>query len=612
MSKANVITTLKLLTPENIADEISNLYVAYKGARSSWEREVLEIRAFVTATSTQTTENDQNGFSNNTTIPKIAHIATNLKANYAAHLFSNANWIHFEAFDKTAADQKARKLVEAYARTKARRKGYEEVLGTCLDDYVNAGCAFAQQRYIREYARLPDGQQGAVTYEGEVLDRIPPQDIVFDVTATSFQAANKIIRKTYSIGYIARLVMEGNTEGFDQKLLDDIRTRHTMVRNAGISKTPTGLDWQSINLKKDGFGDLLSYFRGDMIEVLEFYGDMYSMADGTYLPDHKIIVVDRVNVVSKIPNTSANGSDYIYYATPEKRPDNLMGMSPLARLIGMQFKLDKLENMRADIFDLIAHPTIVEKGSVDFYGVRGEPDGRYVIDEDGDVRYLVPDTTILNADFQIRNTMEMMEELAGSPKTASGQRTAGEKTKFEMQLLDNGGNRIFRDRTVNFERNFIEPILNDMIQLGRDNIGTVDMVSSTSNEFGAEEFINISSDDLAVSGQLRARGSSLFAEKANALQNIIQIFSQPVAEKFAQHTSGLALAKTLEELGDYAQYGIITKNIAIQENAEAQQLANASQDNSNSTDVIAASGAPTDETVPTREQVEEDDTRTGQ
>jgi len=296
---------------------------------------------------------------------------------------------------------------------------------------------------------------------------------------------------------------------------------------------------------------------------------------------------------------TANATQYLYYATPETRPDNLMGISPLARLVGMQYKLDKLENMRADIFDRIANPIIVEQGDVEFYGTRGAPGGRYVTDEQGNVRYLVPDTTILQADFQINNTMSIMEELAGSPRNASGFRTPGEKTKFEVQHLDNGGNRIFRDRTKSFEQTFLEPMLNDMVQLGRDNVMETDMVSTTSNEFHTEEFLAITRDTLAVSGHLRARGSTLFAEKANALQNIITLFNMPtIAQMIGQHVSKLKLAQTLEELGDFKEFGIIVKNIGIQEDQESQRLANKADTTTQASEVVAAS--------PTAEELDEE------
>lgn len=591
----DVSVVLAALTPETMADEIVKIWTDFKSARDSWEAEMVELRAYMFATSTQTTENSASNFHNSTTIPKLSQIATNLRANYNAHLFSNPNWAQFEAFDKDSNSLQQRNVVEAYVRTKIKRKNYEGELGKIVDDWILGGC-FAQQRYVTEHGVDANGN-AIITYQGPVLDRIPPQDIVFDVTASSFQAARKVIRRVYTFGDIAKMVKSDAHSAFTPELLESIRTTRTNVRASGIVNAPEGVNWKEATLSKDGFGSMLNYINSDLIEVHEFYGDMYSVETGEFLENHKITVIDRRMVIEKKPFATANATQYLYYATPETRPDNLMGISPLARLVGMQYKLDKLENMRADIFDRIANPIIVEQGDVEFYGTRGAPGGRYVTDEQGNVRYLVPDTTILQADFQINNTMAIMEELAGSPRNASGFRTPGEKTKFEVQHLDNGGNRIFRDRTKSFEQVFLEPMLNDMVQLARDNISETDMVSTTSNEFNTEEFLAVSRDTLAVSGHLRARGSTMFAEKANALQNIMGMFNTNIAQLIGMHISKLKLAQALEELGDFKEFGIITKNIGIQEDQESQRLANVAETTTQTADVIAAS--------PTSEEIEE-------
>lgn len=573
----DALSVLRALTPEVMADEIINKWVQYKLARTSWESEMMEIRNYQYATSTATTEVSANNYNNSTTIPKLSQIAMNLKANYSAHLFGNPDWVQFEAFDRDSASAEAKEKVQAYARNKVTRKDYEVVMDECLDDWLASGVCFAQQRYITEKGEDASSNP-TIIYQGGVLERIAPQDIAFDVTASTFAKAVKIIRKVYTLGDIARLVAEDGHTAFTQDLLDNIRQTKQMVRSSGIIKAPEGVDWSSEVITKDGFGDMLNYVNGDLVEVHEFYGDMYSLDTGEFLPNHKITVVDRRLVIEKSPITTPNGSQQIYYAAWERRPDNLMGMSPLARLVGMQFKLDKLENMRADIFDMIANPTTVEKGDVEFYGVRGAPGGRYVVDENGDVKYLIPDTTILNADFQMNNVMQIMEEMAGSPRNATGFRTPGEKTKFEVQVLDNGGNRIFREKTKRFERDFVEDILNDIVMLGRENLGETDLISTQGTEFDIQVFMSINKEDLNISGKLRARGSSLFAEKANALQNLMTLLNNPVLlQMIDRHVSRKALYAAVEELADLKPFNIFLPNIGIQEDQESAKLSNQSQ-----------------------------------
>lgn len=584
----NSLGIVEALTPDIMANEIINLWARYKLARSSWESEMLELRNFAFATSTKTTEVNSNDYDNSTTIPKLSQIAMNLKANYSAHLFGSPDWVQFQAFDRDAASAESKEMVQAYARTKMERKDYEDVLDSCVDDWIYTGVCFAQQRYVTETG-LDVNDQPFPLYQGGVLERIAPPDIAFDVTATSFKKAVKIIRKVYTLGDIAELVEDEAHPAFTQELLDDIRNTRLFIKSSGAVKAPEGTNWKAEVLTKDGFGDMLNYVNSDVVEVHEFYGNMYSLETGEFLKNHKITVVDRRKVIEKEHVKTSNGSQLIYYATWEKRPDNLMGMSPLARLVGMQYKLDKLENMRADIFDRIAHPTTLEKGEVEFYGVRGEVGGRYVTDETGDVKFLVPDTTILNADFQIQNTMLIMEEMAGSPRNATGFRTPGEKTKFEVQVLDNGGNRIFREKTKSFERNFLEDIINDVVMLGRDNIGETDMVSTQGTEFDIQKFLSVNKEDLVVSGKLRARGSTLFAEKANALQNLITLLNNPNLLGLIQpHTSRIALTKAIEELADLKPFNIFLPNIGIQEDQATAKLANASQESTEVNQAVSA------------------------
>lgn len=590
----NAHSTIQLLTPDSMADEIVQMWTNFKQARSSWEAEVVEVRNYKYATSTRTTELSQADFKNSTTIPKLAQIGMNLQANYNAHLFSSPNWVQFESFSKDSASKESKEIVEAYVRTKVRRKDYEGILNTNLIDWIDTGATFAQQRYVTETYKAVDGSS-QMLYQGSVLERISPDDIAFDVTASSFKAARKVIRKTYTLGDIRREIEENANTPFTMEILEEMRTTRTAVRSGGLIKAPEGIDWKGERLTKDGFGDLLQYMQGDIVEVLEFYGDFYSIDNGEYLKNHKIIVVDRRKVISMEPSRSRNGSQYIYYVGWEDRPGNLMGMSPLARLVGMQYKLDKLENQRADAFDRIINPPIVEKGDVEFYGVRGAPGGRYVIDTDGDVREINLDATVLNADFQMQNTMAIMEEMAGSPRNASGFRTPGEKTKFEVQFLENGGNRIFRNKTNKFEREFIEPILNDSLELALDNLGETDLVSTESTEFSTQKFIAVDKSALNVSGMIRARGSRLFAEKANALQNLLGIYSSPAAGMIQPHTSRIKLAQALEDLADIKSLGIITPNIGIQEDQQSAQLANQSQQSTQEVDAVNAMPEPEDE-----------------
>jgi len=98
-----------------------------------------------------------------------------------------------------------------------------------------------------------------------------------------------------------------------------------------------------------------------------------------------------------------------------------MAMGPLDNLVGMQYRIDHLENLKADVFDLIAFPPIKQKGYVEDWN--WGPGEKIFMAEDADVESLAPDTTALNADQQIHELEMQMEEMAGAPKEAMGIRS---------------------------------------------------------------------------------------------------------------------------------------------------------------------------------------------
>ena len=143
-------------------------------------------------------------------------------------------------------------------------------------------------------------------------------------------------------------------------------------------------------------------------------------------------------------------------------------MGPLDNLVGMQYRIDHLENLKADVFDMIAHPIAKVQGFVEDFSFG--PGEKIYVGEDGNVEFMRPDTTALNADTQIAILENKMEEMAGAPRQAMGIRTPGEKTAFEVQTLDNASSRVFMNKVSYFERNFLEPLINDMLELSRRNM----------------------------------------------------------------------------------------------------------------------------------------------
>lgn len=245
-------------------------------------------------------------------------------------------------------------------------------------------------------------------------------------------------------------------------------------------------------------------------------------------------------------------------------------MGPLDNLVGMQYRIDHLENLKADVFDQIALPMLKVRGDVEDFEYM--PAGRVYIGEEGDVTPLVPDATALNADFQIQTLENKMEELAGAPRQAMGLRTAGEKTAFEVQTLDTAANRIFNHKTAKFEMEFLEPALNAMLEAARRNMNFMDTIAVVDDDTGVQLFQQITKEDIAAKGKLVPMGARHFAEKAKRMQTLQQIMQIKAGDPtVGAHMSGKLIAKIFsEELDEQALFG---ENIAVFEQMETQKAA---------------------------------------
>jgi hypothetical protein len=335
-----------------------------------------------------------------------------------------------------------------------------------------------------------------------------------------------------------------------------------------------------------------------MVELLEYEGDLYDNQNDTVLVGHKVIIMDRKWVVHSEPIKSWLGRSNKEHVGWRDRPDNLYCMGPLDNLVGMQYRIDHLENLKADVFDMIAHPMYKVKGPVEDF--EHEPGGRIYMDLDADVDILAPDTTALNADFQIEQLMRNMEELAGAPKQAMGVRTPGEKTAFEVQALENAAGRIFQQKIQKFEELFVEPLLNQMLEVARRNIGPAETVKVLDDDFAIQEFLTIKPEDLNQKGKLYPIGARHFAKQAQVIQNLMGFVTSPAYADPAvnTHISGRRIAELFEEFLGLDKYDLVQDNIRIAETQQSQGLATQAQEN-----VVGEIADRSAQDVPTEEEV---------
>tara|TARA_R110000796_G_scaffold134935_1_gene250869 strand:- start:1281 stop:3065 length:1785 start_codon:yes stop_codon:yes gene_type:complete len=552
--------------PDALASAISNQFDDWQRMRSVWLEEKKELRNYVFATDTTKTTNASLPWKNSTTIPKLCQIRDNLHANYMAALFPTDDWLLWEGDDEDAEAVEKRKVILAYMQNKIRNSGFINAVSELVYDYIDFGNVLGSTEYVNEVRENKDTGEVIPGYVGPRAVRVSPFDVVMNPVAAHFENAPKIIRVIKSLGEIAADIEDHPEAGY----LEDVFKIMTEARKSVAGLTTNDIH-QAEGLNIDGFGSLLEYYQSGYVEILEFHGDMYDVHSEELLKNHIITIVDRSHILRKVPNPSWRGQS-LRHAGWRLRPGNLWAMGPLDNLVGMQYRLDHLENLKADVFDFIAHPVLKISGHVEDFDY-GPGETIYVGDE-GDVQFMHPDTTALNADMQIDRLEAKMEDMVGAPKQAMGIRTPGEKTKFEVQTLDNASSRIFQSKITYFERNFLEPLLNDMLELARRNMEISDVVRVVDDEFGAALFETITPEDLASRGKLRPVGARHFAAKANQFQNLNALANSAIYNDPAvnTHFSGVTLAQVIEELLDIEKFNLVSPNVRVAEQLETQRL----------------------------------------
>lgn len=561
------------------AREIANQWEEWNGARVEAKERWKETQQFVYATSTRETtggdvggfDEDDNGWSHSTHIPKITQIFDNLTANYMSSLMPHDEWFRFIGEDDESVTLDKRRTVESYLRTKHRLNGFRTEVQQLVNDWTLYGNCFAMVSFENETsATLLDPEVKTSGYVGPKVHRVSPYDIVFNPIATDFDHSPKIIRSLKTLGELARDVEDRPELGYSQEIFDKI----VGIRGSVGRMEVEDFD-KTAQMTYDGFGTASQYYKSGLVEILEFYGDIYDIEKQEFLKNHVITVVDRSFVIRSEPLKTTSGRPNIFHCGWRLRQDNLWAMSPLANLTGMQYMINHLENARADAFDQMLAPTRILVGDVESDAESGVPGGEYRIPSgEGSVSNLLPDTTVLTADIQIDRKTQQMEEFAGSPKQSMGFKAPGEQTATEANILNQGSSRIFQNKISYFEEEFLEKLLNAEVETAKRNLNaedTIKVVDST----GIADFLSITKSDLMANGKLVPVGARHFAR-----QNQLAINLQQLTQAFAtdplmqQHFPSVKMAGLWSELMQLSNMELMQPYARVGEQAELQKLTN--------------------------------------
>ena len=565
----------QFLSPDQLAIHVVDLWNKWEASRVEWTKGRTELSEYLFATDTTHTSNRKNNWQNTTVTPKLCQIRDNLHANYMAALFPNDYWLKWYGNDEDSVSIEKAKAIEAFMRNKLNQIGFESKIAKLVYDYIDNGNVFAGVTFVRDVGEDADGLP-ITRYVGPDIFRISPHDHMFDIAAPTYKSAPKVTRYMKSIGDIEKDIANQPELGYLQEVVDDIKNKRVQY---AVRLQHDSFQEKNNALIASGFHSLNDYYNLGWVEILEFEGDIYDQDKGILLQNQVITVVDRSRVLRNEPIKSWLGNNYKHHAGWRDRPDNLMSMGPLDNLVGMQYRIDHLENLKADVFDFIAFPLQKIKGNVDDY--EHVPGERIYLGDDGDVTYLHPDVTALNADTQISILEQKMEEMAGAPKQAMGFRTAGEKTAYEVQVLENGASRIFEAKINHFSKVFLEPTINQMFEIARRNMESSEEVQVVDEDTGAVMFMTITKEDIQATGNLRPQGARHYSQQAQLMQNLNNFYNSAMGQDPAvmTHVSGKKLAElVIDDVFKLESKGIVQDNVRVMEAAETARLSSAAQE----------------------------------
>ena len=562
-----------ILQPENLASQIAYLWDRHNTDRRSWLEEKKELRNYIFATDTTKTANAKLPWKNKTTLPKLCQIRDNLHANYLSALFPNDDWLKWEGHSQNDVVLAKRKAIEAYMKNKVRQSNLRTTIAELLYDYIDWGNVFYDVVFVNESTIDPETGEPIPGYVGPKAVRISPLDVVFN-PLVKFDDSYKITRYVKTLGDM-RAELDSNPDlQYNVAVLNDIEGyRRTM---AGYAQEDID---KAVGYSIDGFGTYSNYLQSNYVEVLEFEGSINDSVTGQFYKNVIITVVDRCKVLRQVQMPSWLGKSTKGHGVWRMRPDNAYGMGPLDNLVGMQYRIDHLENLKADAMDLAVHPPLAVTGQVEDF--TWAPNETIHMGEGASITELGKNLNgVIAAANEIDRLELKMEEMAGAPKNAMGIRTPGEKTAFEVQTLEMAASRIFQNKIQNFEINVLEPMLNRMLEIAKRNMDGADLVRVIDDDIGVIDFISVTKADITASGVIRPVGARHFAAQATLVQNLMGYLNSAAAQdpSISVHISGKGIAKLVPEVLGLEKFNLFGDNIRILEQLETQRLSQTAQE----------------------------------
>lgn len=536
--------------PHQIATNVSMMYDSFQMFRNSNRSKWEELESYLYATDT-TSLKGSSSHDHTTHIPVLSELKEELEAIMYATVLPHEDFLSWVPFTQDAAAKDTRKKIMAFIKNRHSLNGFDKVFRKLIQDLVMYGNCFVKVSYV-------DERVNGVGYVGPKPVRLSPYDIVFDPTRADFDKTPKIVRAVMTMGEFISWTQ--TLPDVDQGLVERMKRRRQTVTS--LSRTEAN---KANQYTPDGFNDIQAYYKSGVVEVLQFYGDVFDDETFELRPNRCAIVVDRVDLVTEYDEPTPN----IFKAGWSDKPDNLWSQGPLDKVVGLNYQINHRENSKSDALDRFIFPDKVFIGDIE--EVYNEETGQtyYLAPEGGGVQDMRPDTTVLTADMHQDKLMAYARAAAGLPPQLLGFRTPGEKTAFEVQNLDSAALRKFIHKAAQFEMDLLEPTVRAEILIGRDNFHTVLQAISTDDE-GIPIMLQVTREDLSANGKLVPVGARRFSRQNQQMSMINQLANSNLGGLIGQHINSYNLARVVEDLGGFGNYEFIDKFAAIVESGEAQ------------------------------------------
>lgn len=547
-----------IMQPDDPAAWVTQMWDKYNNQRRGWIDEKKELRDYIFATDTSSTSNAALPWKNTTTLPKLCQIRDNLHANYMSALFPNDEWLQWQGYTMDDSLKEKAKTIEAYMGNKTRIGGFRSTISRMIYDYIDYGNVISVPDFVTKYKTMPDGTR-VPDFIGPRARRISPLDIVFNPLADTFDQSFKIVRSVKSVGELKKMADDEPENAFWAAAV----ARRQEIGQLMGAYTIEEFD-KAIGYQVDGFGNMYEYFQSDYVEILEFYGNYHDKTTGEVMTDRVITIVDRNFMVRNEPMEQWYADSPFDHVGWRDRTDNLWAMGPLDNLVGLQYRLDHLENLKADAMDLIIHPPLKIIGEVEEF-IWG-PGVDIHIDEGGDVQELATNmNNIFGANSEIQQIEDHMELYAGAPREAMGVRSPGEKTAFEVDQLSSAAGKIFQQKITHFETELLEPLLNKMLESAQRNLEVADTIRVADTDIGATVFREVTALDIMANGKIRPVGARHFSKQSQDLRNLSDVLNTAVGAMVQPHMSAIELTKFIDDSLGLKGYKIFSPDAAIKE-----------------------------------------------